>query len=159
MRRREREIEDPNEIRRILKAGRICRVAFCHESWPYVVPVNYGVSGDRLYLHSAGTGLKLDLLRANPRVCFEVTSEADILPGDRACDTAVRYESVIGWGTASIVEDVDERQEGLLALVEQLQLAGTPLPHPAPPGIAIVRIDVGFLRGKSSRTESRSDVD
>lgn len=81
----------------------------------YVVPINYTYSEGRVLFHCALTGRKLDMIRANPRVCFEV-SRMQGLPtphdGDE-CDAP--FESVICWGEARIVGDLEERQEILNA--------------------------------------------
>ena len=54
----------------------------------YVVPITYAYDGHAVYGHTFD-GLKLRLMRANPRVCFEV---------DRI-ETLTSWQSVIAWGT------------------------------------------------------------
>jgi len=79
----------------------------------YVVPINYTYSRGRILLHCALEGRKLDMIRANPRVCFTV-SRQDGLPvphaGD-ACD--LPWRSVMCWGRARVVDDLAERCETL----------------------------------------------
>ncbi len=140
-----------NDVERILRAGRICRVALCHQSWPYIVPMNYGWTGEKIYLHSARDGTKLRLMDANPNVCFEVTGAIDIVGGTSSCEATTRYESVVGWGRLQIVEDDAERYAGLRVLLAQHNLEGVAPTDSPPSDVVVLRIDPGFLGGKSSR--------
>jgi len=149
LRRGERAL-DRNEVERILRSGRICRIALCHQSWPYIVPMNYGWTGEKIYLHSAQEGTKLRLMGANPNVCFEVTGAVDIVGGTSSCEATTRYESVIGWGRIHVVEDNAERIAGLRTLLAQHDLEGADLTD-SPLNVVVLRIDPGFLGGKSSR--------
>ena len=47
MRRREREVVEPDEIRDIIEACKVCRLGFCEEGEVYIVPVNFGYEGKR----------------------------------------------------------------------------------------------------------------
>ena len=91
MRRKDREITGRENIEPILRACKTCRVAMIADGAPYVVPLNFGYTWDddglTLYFHSGLKGKKIDALRADPRVCFEldteqgVTGEGDIASG------------------------------------------------------------------------------
>jgi nitroimidazol reductase NimA-like FMN-containing flavoprotein (pyridoxamine 5'-phosphate oxidase superfamily) len=150
MRRQDREIVDSERIWNILAAAKVCRVAFASEGWPYVVPLNFGILDRTLYFHSASAGTKLELLAANPNVCFEVEANVKIQPGDRACSWSVRYQSVIGFGRASLVDDPDERRAGLEALIAHYADAGAELPQQLATETSVFRIDVHALHGKES---------
>ena len=76
MRRQDREIKDPAVLRQILGRAIVCRVAMCDGDRPYLVPFSFVVEGDALYVHSAAHGRKLEILRRNPNVCFEVATGA-----------------------------------------------------------------------------------
>jgi len=71
VRRREREVVEPNEIRDIIEACKVCRLGFCEEGEVYIVPVNFGydMKGKELtlYIHCAGEGRKIDLIRKNAK--------------------------------------------------------------------------------------------
>ncbi len=141
MRRREKEIHDPAALRVLLERAVVCRLAFADRDEPYLVPVLFALDGGRLYVHSAREGRKMEILRRNPRVCFEVEGETRLLPAERPCDWSLRYRSVIGRGRASLVEEPAERRRALDLLVakyERLEL-GRPAGPPAlssPPGDA-----------------------
>ena len=164
MRRQDREVVDPEHVWEILGKAKVCRVALCSEDWPYIVPMNYGILDKKLYLHCASAGTKLDLLKANPNVCFEVEANVEIVPGAQACEWSVRYQSVIGFGRASVVVDLEERHAGLKALLAQSaglaqsaegKLAqhtdcDIKIPKQISPETLIVRVDIHSLRGKES---------
>lgn len=68
MRRKEREICDPEEMESIISRACVCRLAMCEGYAPYVVPLCFGYEGEYLYFHSATEGRKLEILKKNPRV-------------------------------------------------------------------------------------------
>ena len=120
--RREREVTDPSEIIGILDRAKIVHVGMIDGDRPYVVPMNYGYTMEEgkltLYLHGATRGRKLDILRENPRVFIEI--DTDIVPftGQAACQYGVGYSSVMGEGTAELVEDVEGKKEALKILMK-----------------------------------------
>lgn len=94
------------------------------EGQPYAVPLSFAlVPGDeaagdpidRIYLHCAMAGHKLDALAANPRVCLTVVAQSEPVP-EKLTD---RFRSVMAFGQARIVEDEDEKCLGLVALGEK----------------------------------------
>lgn len=156
MRRQDREIVDVERIWEILRAADVCRVAFCGAYWPYIVPMNFGCHDGKLYFHCASEGTKLDLLKANPNICFEVDVNVKIVPGADACNWSVRYQSVIGLGRISIVEDMEEKRAGLKALLDQYSglapssKADIELPQHISAGTVVLRVDIDALTGKES---------
>ncbi len=120
--RREQEITDMNEIIHILDESKIAHIGLVDGDEPYVVPMNYGYVMENgkltIYLHGAKRGRKLDLIRANPKVFFE--AECDLVPfeGDVACRYGIAYSSIMGKGTAEIIEDVEEKKLALSVLMK-----------------------------------------
>lgn len=120
--RREREVTDLEEIIGILNRAKIVHVGMIDGNRPYVVPMNYGYTLENgkltLYLHGAKEGRKLDILRENPNVFIEI--DTDIVPfeGHTACHYGICYSSVMGEGTAEIVEDSEEKKEALSILMK-----------------------------------------
>ena len=47
------------------------RLGCHHRGETYIVPVNYVYKNEFVYAHS-GPGKKVDMMRKNPKVCFEV---------------------------------------------------------------------------------------
>ena len=122
MTRREFEITDQAEILRILDTAKVLHLGLAVDNEPYVVPMNYGYCMEDgrlvLYLHSAVQGKKLDMLRANPRVFFELDCDMTPFEGEKPCQYGVSYSSVMGRGTASIVEDVTEKMQAMTMLMK-----------------------------------------
>jgi len=155
MRRTDREITDPRELESILDRHEVARVAFCDGEQPYLIPMNFARTerdGENiLYFHCALEGRKLDMIRANPRVCFEVSYQgAEPLPhGGDPCDTP--FESVICWGTARIVEDLSERQAILDEFQMRFEKPGgprEPVPLARVEGCGAVEITVSRMTGR-----------
>jgi uncharacterized protein len=150
MRRQDRQIVDEAQLWDILRSAVVCRIAFCDENWPYIVPMNFGCLDGKLYFHSAMSGLKLDLLKANANVCFEVDTDVEILPGAEACGWSARFRSVIGFGRISLVEDPEEKRAGIRALVAQYTDRKIDAPAVIPASTVVLRLDVHQLTGKQS---------
>ena len=151
MRKSRQEIRDRNILEEILSNQIICRLAMVDGDRPYLVPVNYGYRDGCLYIHSAPDGKKMDLLRKNPEISFEVEEPVEITKGERACDWSTRYRSVVGHGRAEILWDVDSKQEGLAVIMAQ---------HGAPEllefnagsmqKMVILKISIASMTGKQS---------
>ncbi len=80
MRKANQEITDPEIIEEILGGAEICRIAMADGDVPYLLPFNYGYRDRCIYIHSAPSGKKIDLLKKNGSVCFEVEQMARIIP-------------------------------------------------------------------------------
>lgn len=112
---------------------------------PYAFPVNFVLLGGALYIHTAFAGKKMDLLRRNPRVGF--TAYVDVRIIREKATTSFR--SVCGTGTASVVEDREEKRAALDAItVRYKSLCPRPAPDSMIDRVAIIRIDIGSLMGK-----------
>ncbi len=120
------------QIDALLKQHVTGRIA-CHaDGVTYIVPVNYVYDGACIYGHSA-KGKKIDMMRTNPAVCFEVD---DI-------QTIFRWKSVIAWGTFEEIDDMAERQRVMQALIHRIMpLSVNPPDHPSH-GIAENDHDIG----------------
>jgi nitroimidazol reductase NimA-like FMN-containing flavoprotein (pyridoxamine 5'-phosphate oxidase superfamily) len=121
MRRKELEITGNEGIGKILELCRTCRVAMVDGDMPYVVPLSFGYkftgeSALELYFHSAREGRKLDILRKNNKVCFDISTEGDFKDADSSCNSGFSFSSVIGNGEAVFVGDAEEKTEALKAL-------------------------------------------
>ena len=113
MRRKDKEITDKKTIEEILAGSEICRIAISDKEAPYIVPFNYGYRDNCLYFHSAPAGKKIDLLRLNNRVCFEIEYSHKIIRQELSCGWTSKYRSVIGYGTVDIIEDAGRIKDGL----------------------------------------------
>ena len=152
MTKRERQVTDPVEIRRILDRCRFLHLAMSVNDEPYVVPMNYGYTMEEgklvLYLHSAVRGKKLDMIQANPRVFFEM--ECDTMPfeGRVACQYGYVYSSIMGRGTARIVEDVEEKKRAMAVLMKTQTGKDFSFEDRLVSIVAVIRVDVAEYTAK-----------
>lgn len=149
MRHAKREIKDPAHIEAILQSAQVLRLAMSVDDQPYLVPLCFGYEDGTIYLHSGPKGLKMDMLRKNPKVCFEVEGQMRTIPGESPCEWSMQYESVIGFGTAKIVNDEAERTKGLQ--IVSAHYAGPGEHHLLPKSVArtaVIRIDITTMTGK-----------
>lgn len=123
MTRREREISDRQEILEILDCCKFLHLGMTDGDEPYVVPMNYGYTMDAegklsLYIHGALKGRKLDLMRQNPKVFFEMECDTQAFKGDVACRYGMAYRSLMGRGRAVFLEQPEEKQKALSILMK-----------------------------------------
>jgi len=122
MTKRELQVTDLNEIRAILDTAKVLHLGLAVNNEPYVVPLNYGYTMEEgkltLYLHGANQGKKLDMIRANPNVFFEMDCDRMPFEGKVPCQYGMVYSSVMGRGTARIVEDVEEKMKAMSILMK-----------------------------------------
>ena len=119
MRRSEKEITDYKEIAAIMEKAAVCRIALVDGDYPYIIPVNFVVRENCLYFHSSREGRKIDLLRKNNQVCFEMDIDVEIVRRDVSCFCSTRYWSVIGFGRALFLNTTDEKIKALNYLMEK----------------------------------------
>lgn len=113
MRKKDRQINDPKQIQAILQRAQVVRLGLCgDDGWPYVVPMNFGVTENALYVHGSYKGKRIELLGQNNKVCFEVDIDAEVRPAEEPCKWGARFQSVIGYARAELVEG-EEKVQGL----------------------------------------------
>lgn len=113
MRKKEFEIADFSEIEEILDRAEVCRLGLADDGVPYIVPMNFGYRDRTLYFHTGHAGKKIDIIRKNSTVCFEVEIDTALIRSDTACGWGMAYRSVLGTGTARFIEDAAGRKEAL----------------------------------------------
>ena len=124
MRRKDREITGRENIEPILQACKVCRVAMTGtDGWPYVIPMNFGYTWDEdgltLYFHGGVKGKKIDSLRADPRICFELDCEEGLTgEGDLACRYSYAFSSIVGYGKVEFAKDNDEKRQGFDVIMQ-----------------------------------------
>jgi len=150
MRRKDKEIKNKAEIEEIVKKALVCRVAVSDEDEPYIFPVCFGFKDDCLYFHSALAGKKIEILKRNNKVCFEMDIHTELVKGETGCDWEIKYSSVIGFGSAEFVEDIEEKKEALHILLEHYSDKKYEFSEPSLSEVAIVKIQVMSMTGKRS---------
>ncbi|HDL85142.1 MAG TPA: pyridoxamine 5'-phosphate oxidase family protein [Candidatus Acetothermia bacterium] len=150
MRRSEKEIVDRSAIDDIMQRALVCRIALCDNGAPYVVPVNFGYDSGCLYIHSALEGTKLDILRRNPLVSFEVDIDHALVAGREPCSYTFHYRSVVGFGTSAILKDLAEKRKGMDVIIGHYVVSVASYPDAALKEAAVVRIAISSMTGRQS---------
>jgi uncharacterized protein len=113
MRKKEYEITNLPDIEEILLKADICRLGMTDGAIPYIVPLNFGYRDRTLYFHTGLAGKKIDILKKNNIICFEVDVDAELVSSDTACGFGMKYRSVIGTGRAHFVDNREEKRKAL----------------------------------------------
>lgn len=159
MRRTDREVTDPAQIARIIEKAKIVHVGMADGGRPYVVPLHYGALFNdgilTLYLHCANEGRKLDFIKKNPQVFIEIDTDiAPISGGEIPCKYGSAYASVMGEGTAQIVENGDEKIFGLECIMKTQTGRGFTVSAQMAAAVTVLKIEVPQVTAKSRRLEA-----
>ena len=126
MRRKDREVKDLDGIFDIVRRCNVVHLGMVDNGKPYVVALNFGYEreGDVLilYLHCAMEGRKIDILRNNPYVYFQMDCVNEFIKGtsERPCSYCWRYDSVMGCGQVEFVEDIQKKTHALNRLIQHV---------------------------------------
>ena len=150
MRRKDKEITDRDVIDSIINGSTFCRLALSEDDRPYIVPLSFGYDGGSLYFHGFLEGKKIDILRKNSNVCFEFDSDGEPIPSDGACSWTVRYKSVIGYGKARLIEDIDSKIKALEIIMSHYSEQSFVYPEKVVKKIVVIKVDIETVTGKMS---------
>lgn len=158
MRKSNQEITDPAIVEEILSKSEICRIAMIDEGMPYLLPFNYGYLDNCIYIHSALSGKKINALRQNNVVCFEIEQFEGIFKHEKACKWTTTYRSVVGYGTVEIITDFEQKVKGLEIIMAQ---HGDPAIHEFETrqvnNMVILKLSITSITGKQSSNWNHSD--
>lgn len=117
MRRKEREVTDLNKIREVMESCTCLHLGLNDNGRVYIVPLNFGYAFEdgqfTLYFHGALEGRKVDVIRANPVVGFEMECGYALRTDLTACGHTASFCSIIGEGTVTILTDREEKRIAL----------------------------------------------
>jgi len=123
MRRKDKEIISIDDKLEIIAKCKVCRLGLSENNYPYIVPLNYGFSYDdgklTLYFHSAAEGKKIDIIKKNNNVCFEIDCDTKLIEGKNPCNYGYEFKSIIGFGKILILDTKDEKINGLNCIMKQ----------------------------------------
>lgn len=152
------EIQSKQKIIDFLKSQPAGRIASIDKNgYPQVIPMNFVHADGAIYMHSHPFGEKLDNIRRNPNVGFEVDQHICFLPSyyfhpTDASQADTLYISVVIKGRAEIVEDAEEKARALNALMEKYQKEGRyevlDANMPVVREVAIIKVMASDMRGK-----------
>lgn len=123
MRRSEREITDIDKILEIIDGCDCCRLGILDKEAEetYIVPMNFGYDYKdnhlTLYFHGATEGRKINLIKADNKVTFEMDKKHELVSTDIACKYSYMYQCVMGSARAVILSDMDDKIYGLTKIM------------------------------------------
>jgi len=124
------EIKSKEKIIEFLSSQQTGRISSIDEDgYPQIIPMNFVYISDVIYMHSHVRGEKLDNIRRNQKVGFEVDKNLEFLPSYFSDPTDASladtlYISVVIKGNASIVSDKEEKTTALNGLMKKYQPEG-----------------------------------
>lgn len=118
----QRAVYDRPEVYKILDEGFICHLGFSVDGQPYVIPTSYGRLGDVLYIHGSAASRMLRNLSEGIPVCLTVTLLDGLVLARSVFNHSMNYRSVVVLGTATLVDDPEEKLKALHALSDHILL-------------------------------------
>lgn len=97
------------DIESLLHTQLVGRIGCTYKNKSYVVPISYAYDGQFIYAHTS-EGMKIDMMRKNPDVCFQVDDTKDLS----------NWQSVIVWGEFEELSKDPERTEALKQLTSRI---------------------------------------
>lgn len=111
MRKKERQLSTENVEEFLLENNVGHLGTFNPDGSPYVVPINYAYKNGAFLLHCAKQGHKLENLRNNHKICFEVSRHYSTNKSEHSCSSwVVKYKSVIAFGRAVFPKEDAKRK-------------------------------------------------
>ena len=151
MRRKEQEITDRAAIEEIIRQSSVCRLALSEDNCPYIVPLCFGYKDNALYFHTAREGKKLRILEKNNRVCFEFDILQELVKSEEPCRWGMKYMSVVGFGKASLIEDLESKQRALDIIMQHYNGSSYAYKEEVIHKATILKVEIDRMIGKRSR--------
>src|SRR5262252_4340937 len=108
------------QVYAILDAHFLCHIGYVIDGQPYVTPTGYWRHGDRIYWHGSSASRMLRAQTAGIPVCLTVTLVDGLVLARSGFHHSINYRSVMAFGRAAKVEDLEEKKAALDAYVQRL---------------------------------------
>lgn len=152
MRRALKEITERAVIEEIFHRAAVGRLGTMgKDGYPMIKPLNFVYHAGAVYFHTALEGEKIDDIRRNDRVCFEVDQPISYVKSDaKPCSASYLFRSVIIRGRGRMVSDREEKVDALGALMKKYQPEGGygDFSEEKLTITGVVRIDIEEMAGK-----------
>jgi nitroimidazol reductase NimA-like FMN-containing flavoprotein (pyridoxamine 5'-phosphate oxidase superfamily) len=121
-----------------------------------VIPIQYiyDPKTDEIYIHGAKKGRKIDAIKDNPRVCFEIDEMTRLVVADIPCEYDQVFRSVIAFGRASFVDTPSKKVEAMRKIFEKYAkeaLSKVPITEKTVEGTQVIRIKIESKTGKENK--------
>lgn len=148
MRRKDREITERSEIENIMLSAKIMHLGLADNNVPFVVPLHFAFDGQTIYFHSARAGSKIEILKRNNMVCFEISEYRGVVESDSPCDFEASHRTVVGLGRAHFVDDDAEKIRALNLIVARFTEKNFIYSKASLDATMVVRIQIESIKGK-----------
>jgi len=150
-----RELKKDSEINDILNNGKFAVISMCRDNEPYIVTLSYGYDSEKksIYFHCAPSGLKLDFLSVNKKVCATIIEDGGYIINE----CGHKYKSLVFWGKIEFVKDLEEKKHGMNILLNQLENKESVIKDKMHKSndfyskMEILRLDIEQIHGKAGR--------
>lgn len=146
------EISSKEEIEKVLIEEKVGYLGLSENNCPYVVPITYGYCEGKIIFHGNLAGKKLDIIRANPTVCFTVSRYYGKMvdhPQGAKCHSD--SDSVICYGRARIIQDINEKCRMLNLFNSSLQSNVREITKEEVENCSAVEIIIEIMTGRKER--------
>ena len=150
MRRSEKEILDKPTLEKIISESIVCRIGLSDGNKPYIVPVCFGYEEGIFYFHSALEGRKIGILKNNNQVCLQFETNLEVKSGTTACEWSMKYKSVIAFGKAVLIEEIEEKKKALQIIMNQYTEGSFTFSEESVRKTAVFKVLIEKMTGKQS---------
>lgn len=130
-RRPQRAAYDEAAVYAVLDAGVLAHVGYVLDGQPYVTPTAYWRDGRQLYWHGAAASRMLAAVGEGRPVCVTVSFLDGFVVGRSGFAHSLNYRSVMAFGRARLIADLDAKRAAMDAFIERLYPGRPPLLRPA----------------------------
>ncbi len=149
---RRHEITNEAELLGIISRCQWCHLAMVdNANQPYVIPMNFGLSEGFVYMHGAQHGKKINILRQNPAVCVNFSTDHLLRyqNEDVACSWSMKYRSVLVYGKAEFIIDPEEKIAALKVIMAQYSGKEFKFNPPSIREVTVWKIKIDKIEGRS----------
>ncbi|WP_026576432.1 pyridoxamine 5'-phosphate oxidase family protein [Bacillus sp. UNC438CL73TsuS30] len=119
MRQRALECKDQEKIDLFLEQEKTGFLGLADGNTPYVIPLNFVWLGGSIYFHGAAEGRKVNIMEENAKACFSVSANLGTLTHPVPAKTDTAYMSVMVFGEAELVVDLDEAVKAMQKMLDK----------------------------------------
>lgn len=119
-RRHDRGFYDHATVHALLDAAMLCHVSYVIDGQPFCTPTFFWREGSRLYWHGSSASRMLRNLAQGEPACLTVTHLDSLVLARSGYNHSADYRSVMAFGQARLVEDLQEKERALVMMVDRL---------------------------------------